>query len=158
MQVSGWGFAGQADGLMLVSQDVTSLPLVQRLSQMLQQHGSFLLGKGTQLRNSASAAVLEAAAQRQQQAQQDADMADAEGADAAGDKQLEQQQAAAGAEAAAKAQAARQLVLAQVRGFSMAFRSQVVELGLTQSIVQAVEALGLDPELKAALLAPFVLA
>lgn len=31
-----------------------------------------------------------------------------------------------------------------------------MELGLTQSIVQAVEALGLESELRAALLAPFV--
>lgn len=131
---------------------------------MFLQVFSILAGRITDAAESAgqaaSAAVLEAQAQKQQQAQQDADMADAEGADAAGDKQLhdEQQQQAAEAEAAAKAQAARQLVLAQVRGFSMAFRSQVVELGLTQSIVQAVEALGLDPELRAALLAPFVLA
>jgi hypothetical protein len=95
-----------------------------------------------------------------QQKQQDADMAaaDTEGdnADAAAQQQQDrqQQQQEAEAAAAAQAQAARQLVLAQVRGFSMAFRSQVVALGLTQQVVQAVEEMGLEADLKAALLAP----
>lgn len=109
----------------------------------------------------ASAAELEAQLQKQQQ-QQDADMAaaDAEGGAADGQQQDEQQQQQVDAEeaAAAKGQAARQLVLAQVRGFCMAFRSQVVALGLTQQVAAAVEERGLDADLKAALLAPLGLA
>lgn len=110
--------------------------------------------------HAASAAVLDA----HQQKQQDADMAaaDAEGedADAAEKQQQDQEQQLQDAEtaAAAQAQAARQLVLAQVRGFSMAFRSQVVALGLTQQVAQAVEEMGLDADMKAALLAPLGLA
>jgi hypothetical protein len=103
----------------------------------------------------ASAAELEA---RQQKQQQDADMAaaDAEGDAAAGEQQ--QQEGDAEEAAATKGQAARQLVLAQVRGFCMAFRSQVVALGLTQQVAAAVEDRGLDADLKAALLAPLGLA
>lgn len=108
----------------------------------------------------ASAAELEARLQKQQQ-QQDADMAaaDAEGDAADGQQQDEQQQQVdAEKAAAAKGQAARQLVLAQVRGFVMAFRSQVVALGLTQQVAAAVEEMGLQADLKAALLAPLGLA
>ena len=112
----------------------------------------------------ASAAELEARLQKQQQQQQVADMAatDAEGDAADGGQQQQadeqQQQVDAKEAAAAKGQAARQLVLAQVRGFCMAFRSQVVALGLTQQVAAAVEERGLDADLKAALLAPLGLA
>lgn len=113
----------------------------------------------------ASAAELEARLQKQQQQQQQvADMAatDAEGDAADGGQQQQadeqQQQVDAKEAAAAKGQAARQLVLAQVRGFCMAFRSQVVALGLTQQVAAAVEERGLDADLKAALLAPLGLA
>lgn len=110
----------------------------------------------------AAQAAAAAAAKQQQQQQQDeamaVDGAEGEGQEGKQQQQDEQQQEDVEAAAAAKAEAARQLVLAQVRGFSMAFRSQVVQLGLTERVLQAVEGVGLQPDMQAALLAPLGLA
>jgi len=108
----------------------------------------------------AAAAAEEATQQlKQQQQQQDTEMA-GEGEEQQQQQQQDEQPAAedVAAAAAAKAEAARQLVLAQVRGFSMSFRSQVVQLGLTGRVMQAVEQQGLAPDMRAALLGPLGLA
>jgi len=56
--------------------------------------------------------------------------------------------------AAADAESARQLCLAQVRGFSCSQRSRVVQLGLTQQLLHYVQEQQLDDDVKAALLGP----
>lgn len=113
---------------------------------------------------------------QQQKQQQDADMAAAAAAEAEaanneqdGDQQQQQkvpppqpdpqqQQQIVEAAAAARAEAARRLVLAQVQGFSMMFRSEVAALGLTQRLLDTVESCGLEQGMRAALLAPLGLA
>jgi hypothetical protein len=135
-------------------------PSEHRHDLLMLQVYTILSARMAEAAESAAQAASQAVLESHQQKQQDADMAaaDTEGdnADAAAQQQQDrqQQQQEAEAAAAAQAQAARQLVLAQVRGFSMAFRSQVVALGLTQQVVQAVEEMGLEADLKAALLAP----
>eukprot|EP00775_Hariotina_reticulata_P013002 gene13002-13131_t len=56
--------------------------------------------------------------------------------------------------AAADAESARQLCLAQARGFACSQRSRLVQLGLTNQLLQYVEEQQLDDDLKAALLGP----
>jgi hypothetical protein len=74
-----------------------------------------------------------------------------------GDKEQAQQQERQQQQedrAAADAESARQLCLAQVRGFSCSQRSRLVQLGLTQQLLQYVQEQQLDNDVEAALLGP----
>jgi hypothetical protein len=96
-----------------------------------------------------------AAADMEQPADEEQDGAEAE------EQQKQQQQAAAAAAAAAvaAAEAARRLCLAQMQGFSLAYSSQVVSLGLGEQLLQHVESLALeDQDVRAAILGPLYLA
>lgn len=67
--------------------------------------------------------------------------------------------AEAAADAAAQAEAARRLCLAQMHGFSLMYRSQVVQLQLADQLLQHVDALAVDDvDVRAAILGPLHLA
>lgn len=58
------------------------------------------------------------------------------------------------AEAAAAAESAKRLCLAQMEGFSRLHRSEVVELGLTEQLLQHVDSLVVENQTRAAILGP----
>lgn len=58
------------------------------------------------------------------------------------------------AEVAAAAESAKRLCLAQMEGFSRSHRSQVVELGLTDQLMQHVDSMVLGDDVRTAVLGP----
>lgn len=99
-------------------------------------------------------AIAEQAAQAAADAgAEDPDAMAADG-DAAEQESPEERQERRRAEAAAAAESARRLCLAQMEGFSRLHRSEVVDLGLTQQLLQHVDTLILENDTRAAVLGP----